>query len=78
MSSEFVGALKQEVCTRCEARRSRDGEGAFLVITCFLGGAREQYPCVGAPTWIRRERQLLDTTGKNPVVLCQLLLHSSI
>ena len=36
MSSEFVGALKQEVCTRCEARRSGDGEGAFLVITCFL------------------------------------------
>ena len=22
------------------------------------------YPCVGAPTWIRGERQLLDTTGK--------------
>jgi len=25
---------------------------------------------VGAPTWIRGERQLLDTTGKNPVVSC--------
>ena len=40
----------------------------------LLGGAREQYPCVGAPTWIRGERQLLDTTGKNPVVSCPLPL----
>ena len=32
----FVGAPRQEDCTRCEARRSGDGEGAFLVITCSL------------------------------------------
>ena len=31
----------------------------------LLGGARDQYPCVGAPTWIRGERQLLDTTKKS-------------
>ena len=30
----------------------------------LLGEARERYPCVGAPTWIRGERQLLDTTEK--------------
>ena len=56
MSSEFVGALRQDVCTRCEARRSGDGEGVFLVITCSLVKPRELYPCVGAPTWIRGER----------------------
>ena len=33
---EFVGAPRQEDCTRCEARRSGDGERAFLVITCSL------------------------------------------
>ena len=33
---------------------------------------------MGAPTWIRGERQLLDTTGKNPVVSCPFSLHSSI
>ena len=33
---EFVGAPRQEACTRCEARRFGDGEGAFLVITCSL------------------------------------------
>ena len=32
----FVGAPRQEDCVRCEARRSGDGERAFLVITCFL------------------------------------------
>ena len=31
-----MGGPRQEDCTRCEARRSGDGEGAFLVITCFL------------------------------------------
>ena len=30
----------------------------------LLGEARELYPCVGAPTWIRGECQLLDTTEK--------------
>ena len=30
----------------------------------LLGEARELYPCVGVPTWIRGERQLLDTTEK--------------
>jgi len=30
----------------------------------LLGEAMELYPCVGAPTWIRGECQLLDTTGK--------------
>ena len=44
----------------------------------LLGEARELYPCVGAPTWIRGERQLLDTTGKNPVVSCPLLLFQAI
>ena len=43
----------------------------------LLVEAKEQYPCVGAPTWIRGERQLLDTTGKNSVVSCHLHLHSS-
>src|SRR6185312_13741214 len=33
---EFVGAPRREDCTWCEARHSGDGEGAFLVITCFL------------------------------------------
>ena len=31
-----MGAPRQEDCTRCEARRSGDGEGVFLVITCSL------------------------------------------
>ena len=31
-----MGAPRREDCTRCEARRSGDGEGAFLVITCSL------------------------------------------
>jgi len=31
-----VGAPRREVCTRCEARRFGDGEGAFLVITYSL------------------------------------------
>ena len=31
-----MGAPRQETCTRCEARRFGDGEGAFLVITCSL------------------------------------------
>ena len=44
----------------------------------LFGEARELYPCVGAPTWIRGERQLLDTTGKNPVVSCPLLLFQAI
>ena len=48
-----MGALRQEDCTRCEARRFGDEEGAFLVITLLLDEARELYPCVGAPTWIR-------------------------
>ena len=47
------------------------------MITLLLDEARELYPCVGAPTWIRGERQLLDTTGKNPVVSCLLHLLSS-
>ena len=33
---EFVGAPRREACTRCEARRSGDGESAFLVIICSL------------------------------------------
>jgi hypothetical protein len=33
---EFVGALRREDCMRFEARRFRDGEGAFFVRTCFL------------------------------------------
>jgi hypothetical protein len=33
---EFVGAPRREDCTRFEARRSGDREGAFLVNTCFL------------------------------------------
>ena len=35
---EFVGAPRLEDCTRCEARRSGDGEGALLVETFFLVG----------------------------------------
>ena len=33
---EFVGAPRQEDCTRCESRRSGDGEVSFLVITYSL------------------------------------------
>ena len=38
----------------------------------LFGEARERYSCVGAPTWITGERQLLDTTGKIQLsrVLC--------
>ena len=36
MLLEFVGAPRSEACTQYEARRSGDGERAFLVITCFL------------------------------------------
>ena len=30
----------------------------------LFGEAREQYPCVGAQTWIRGERQLLDVGSR--------------
>ena len=35
-----MGAPKQEACTRCEARRSGDGEGVFLEITYSLAKQR--------------------------------------
>ena len=44
----------------------------------LFGEARERYPCVGAPTWIMGEHQLLDTTGKNVVVSCLLHLLQAI
>ena len=73
-----MGAPRREVCTRCEARCSGDGEGAFLVITCSLV-KQGSYTLV----WVLQrglggERQLLDTMGKNPVVLCPLLLFQAI
>src|SRR6185312_2970463 len=75
---EFVGAPRQEDCTRCEACRSRDGEGAFLVITCFLV-KQGSYTLV----WVL-QRGLGGSVNssipreKNPVVSCPLLLFQAI
>ena len=74
---EFVGAKKKDLYTVWSSpfRRWRR---SILSDHLLLGEARERYPCVGAPTWIRGERQLLNTTRKNPVVSCPSHLHSSI
>ena len=75
---EFVGAPRQEDCTRCEARRSGDGERAFLVITCSLV-KQGSYTLV----WVL-QRELGGsvnssiTREKNPVVSCLLLLFQAI
>jgi hypothetical protein len=61
---EVVGASRKSWCTRSETHRSGDGERVLLVSTWVFmtwGGA---ILLVSAPTWIRGERQLLDTTGK--------------
>ena len=72
---EFVGAPRRRSCTRCEACRSGDGEGVFLVITCssWCKGAQ---PFVGAPT--TRGASTPRHLGKNPIVSCALSFHSII
>ena len=65
----FVGAPRSRSCTRFETRRFGDGERVFLVDSCS-SWCKGAIPFVGAPTWTRGERQLLDTTEKNPVVSC--------
>ena len=52
-------------------------EKSILSDHLLLGEARELYPCVGAPMWIRGERQLLDTTGKKSGCLVSLTFISS-
>jgi hypothetical protein len=67
------GSLKKAWCTQFEIHRSGDGERVLIVSTWVLvtwGGA---ILLVSAPTWIRRKRQLLDTTGKKSVISCPSL-----
>jgi len=72
------GSLKKRSLYTVWGSPFRRWRKSILSDHLLLGEVRERYPCVGGPTWIRGEHQLLDTTGKNPVVSCPLhLLHNN-
>jgi len=58
------GSLKKRSLYTVWGSPFRRWRKSILSDHLLLGEVRERYPCVGAPTWIRGEHQLLDTTGK--------------
>jgi hypothetical protein len=73
-----VGASRKAWCTRFKTHRFGDGERVLLVSTWVVVTRGGAILYVSAPTWIRGERQLLNTTGKKPCCLLCLPLLSCI
>ena len=77
MSSWSLWEPQDEKFVHCVKLAVRRWRRSILSDHLLLGEARELYPYVGAPTWIREERQLLDTTRKKSGCLVSLTFISS-